>query len=124
VLQHGAATNDYPPKRPRDLNQWACRLANDMRARGHVLPNGFQHIRYYGFLGNRYREEKLAQCRELLGMSRPEPVHDKTDKDYRHRYEELTSVSLIQCPVCRLGRMAPFRSLRPFTTASSFMDTS
>jgi Putative transposase len=90
----------------------------------HVLPSGFQHIRYYGFLGNRYREEKLTQCRELLGMSRPEPVHDKTDKDYRHRYEELTGVSLIECPVCCLGRMTPFRDLRPFTTASSFMDTS
>ena len=34
----------------------------------HVLPDGFQRIRYYGFLGNRYREEKLARCRELLGM--------------------------------------------------------
>ena len=35
----------------------------------HVLPDGFQRIRYYGFLGNRYREEKLARCRQLLGMS-------------------------------------------------------
>ena len=34
----------------------------------HVLPDGFQRIRYYGFLGNRYREEKLARCRQLLGM--------------------------------------------------------
>jgi hypothetical protein len=37
----------------------------------HVLPNGFQRIRYYGFLGNRHRKEKLAQCRRLLGMSSP-----------------------------------------------------
>jgi hypothetical protein len=29
----------------------------------HVLPNGFRRIRYYGFLGNRHREEKLAVCR-------------------------------------------------------------
>ena len=34
----------------------------------HVLPEGFQRIRYYGFLCNRYREQKLAHCRELLGM--------------------------------------------------------
>jgi hypothetical protein len=27
-----------------------------------VLPNGFQRIRYYGFLGNRYRQEKLASA--------------------------------------------------------------
>src|SRR6201987_1313039 len=33
----------------------------------HVLPEGFQRIRYYGFLANRYREPKLARCRELFG---------------------------------------------------------
>ena len=37
----------------------------------HVLPDGFQRIRYYGFLANRYREQKLARCRELLGMPTP-----------------------------------------------------
>jgi Putative transposase/Transposase zinc-binding domain len=35
----------------------------------HVLPNGFQHIRYYGFLSNRYRPEKLQRCPRLLGMT-------------------------------------------------------
>jgi len=39
----------------------------------HILPDGFQRIRYYGFLSNRYREEKLARCRELLGMPVCEP---------------------------------------------------
>ena len=39
----------------------------------HVLPEGFQRIRYYGFLANRYREQKLARCRELLDMPAPEP---------------------------------------------------
>ena len=34
----------------------------------HVLPDGFHRIRYYGFLSNRHREEKLALCRQLLGM--------------------------------------------------------
>ena len=28
----------------------------------HVLPDGFQRIRYYGFLANRHRGEKLALC--------------------------------------------------------------
>jgi hypothetical protein len=39
----------------------------------HVLPDGFQRIRYYGFLGNRHREEKLARCRQLLGMPASAP---------------------------------------------------
>jgi hypothetical protein len=43
----------------------------------HVLPDGFQRIRYYGFLGNRYREEKLACCRQLLGMpANPLPTEE------------------------------------------------
>jgi hypothetical protein len=29
----------------------------------HVLSEGFQRIRYYGFLANRHRERKLARCR-------------------------------------------------------------
>jgi hypothetical protein len=40
----------------------------------HVPPSNFQRIRYYGFLGNRYRAEKLAQCRRLLAMAEPQPV--------------------------------------------------
>ena len=32
----------------------------------HVLPNGFQRIRYYGFMANCHRVQKLALCRRLL----------------------------------------------------------
>jgi hypothetical protein len=39
-----------------------------------VLPEGFQRIRYYAFPANRYREQKLAHCRDLLGMPAPEPA--------------------------------------------------
>ena len=60
----------------------------------HVLPNGFQRIRYYGFLGNRYREEKLTLCRELLRMPMCEPPVLDADEDYRDRYEQLTGASL------------------------------
>jgi len=43
----------------------------------HVLPKGFQRIRYYGFLANRYREQKLARCRQLLAIPQPEPPDDQ-----------------------------------------------
>lgn len=32
----------------------------------HTLPPGFQRIRYFGLLSNRFRKEKLALCRKLL----------------------------------------------------------
>src|SRR4051794_41802081 len=34
----------------------------------HVLPAGFVRIRHYGFLANRVCRERLALCRELLGV--------------------------------------------------------
>lgn len=72
----------------------------------HVLPNGLRRIRYYGFLGNRNREEKLNRCRRLLGMRLPDPLTTPTVKqDYRDRYEALTNGSLRQCPHCQRGRM-------------------
>jgi hypothetical protein len=71
----------------------------------HVLSEGFQRIRYYGFLANRYREQKLTHCRELLDMPAPEPPALDGAKDYRERYEELTGYSLWQCPVYHKGRM-------------------
>jgi Putative transposase len=73
----------------------------------HVLPDRFQRIRYYGFLGNRYRQTKLAQCRRLLGMqsSAQQTTPSPPKKDYRDRYEELTGRSLWQCPQCQQGRM-------------------
>ena len=72
----------------------------------HVLPNGLQRIRYYGFLGNRYREEKLNRCRRLLGMQMPDQhTVAPVEEDYRDQYEDLTDSSLRQCPKCQCGRM-------------------
>jgi Putative transposase len=69
----------------------------------HTLPEGFQRIRYYGFLGNRYRQKKLARCRQLLAMTTA--VGPSPPQDYRDRHEKLTGTSLRECPVCHRGRM-------------------
>ena len=86
----------------------------------HVLPNGFQRIRYYGFLGNRHREEKPAVCRRLLGM--PQVERDQTEPltktDYRDRYEDLTGRSLRQCPQCRQGNMVVVQILPRWSAPS------
>jgi hypothetical protein len=76
----------------------------------HVLPSGFQRIRHYGFLANRYRLVKLAQCRELLAA--PAPVVELADAalDYRDRYQRLTGVSLRDCPQCGRGQMVRIES--------------
>jgi hypothetical protein len=46
----------------------------------HVLPDGFHRIRYYGFLGNRYRQQKLACCRRFLGMASADQTTPATDR--------------------------------------------
>ena len=70
----------------------------------HVLPGGFHRIRYYGFLGNCHRAQKLARCRELIGMT-PAGTAADIPADYRDRFEALTGQSLRECPLCHIGTM-------------------
>ncbi|SRR6266700_5995923 len=92
----------------------------------HVLPDGFHRIRYYGFLGNRYRQQKLAHCRRLLGMKPVEdPAHtSKSERDFLDRYEQLTGISLRLCPVCHRGRMIRVELPAVAGTSSTSGDTS
>jgi hypothetical protein len=92
----------------------------------HVLPLGFQRIRYYGFLGNRYRKDRLALCRKLLNMDAETNTQqpDNARVDYRDRYEALTGVSLYQCPNCPTGRMVTIEQLKPRARPPPFLDTS
>jgi hypothetical protein len=71
----------------------------------HVLPPGFHRIRYYGFLGNRIRCERLAHCRQLLHMPVAPPEEEGGPADYRVQYELLTASSLRVCPLCAEGQM-------------------
>jgi len=71
--------------------------------------NGFQRIRHFGFLANRVRQEKLAQCRTLLGQATQPPTQGKA--------VDLTTpgVSAVEpgavCPVCQHGRMQLVQTL-------------
>jgi hypothetical protein len=125
-IDHGEITFRYKDYR-HDGEQKKMTLDADEFIRRfllHVLPDGFQRIRYYGFLGNRYREEKLSRCRQLLGMP-ADPPHTEESKDYRERYEELTGCSLRECPFCHQGRMVTVAILLPSPDRQTLiMDTS
>lgn len=79
----------------------------------HVLPNGLQHIRHYGFLANRHRQSKLALCRQLLDAPAPPRPESGAEEDYRDRYLRLTGKSLRDCPVCGKGQMIGIEILPP-----------
>ena len=70
----------------------------------HVLPDRFHRIRYFGFLSNCHRAQKLALCRKLLGMATTELAADPR-ADYPDRLEALTGQSLRECPHCHTGTM-------------------
>ncbi len=116
-IEHGHITFRWKDYRDGDAHKTMTLTAEEFIRRFllHVLPPGFQRIRYYGFLGNRYREEKLEQCRRLLHMSpaTPEKTHPEAPADYRDRYEALTGLSLHECPVCRRGRMILIEQITP-----------
>ena len=79
----------------------------------HVLPSGFQRIRHYGLLANRYRAVKLDWCRQLLAEPAPDiPLLD-APLDYRDRYQLLTGQSLRDCPHCGQGHMVCIETFLP-----------
>jgi hypothetical protein len=72
----------------------------------HVLPKGLHKVRYFGFMANRHRVAKLAQCRTLLGQV-AEAIWASARADNASA-DERTSVSTQPgdaCPVCYQGHM-------------------
>ena len=89
----------------------------------HVLPLGFHRTRYYGFLGNRHRTDKLAQCRQLLGPTASETISGaSTSSTSADPCEILDSNSFRTCPACAQGQMRVVEHLaRPYP---AIIDTS
>jgi hypothetical protein len=77
----------------------------------HSLPDGFQRIRFSGFLANRHRRSKLALIHELLA----DPVTEllPLPKDCADLLALLTGQPKDQCPFCRLGRLQRIEVLPP-----------
>ena len=71
----------------------------------HVPPHGFHRLRHCGFLANRVRQEKLAQCRTLLGHATP-PRAPATAVALDLKAPEVPGAEPGSvCPVCQHGRM-------------------
>ncbi len=87
------AYKDYSQQsRPREMTLDANEFLR--RYLLHVLPRGFVRIRYYGFLANCHRRQKLARARELLATPAPEATPPNGARVLVHR-----------CRRCGRGRM-------------------
>ena len=90
----------------------------------HVLPPGFHRIRYYGFLANRNRQQKLTECRRSLRTPPPAKQDGPVATDYRDRYEALTGRSLRRCPQCDDGNMQAVDHLDDAWGCPAILDSS
>ena len=76
----------------------------------HGLPRGVQHLRHYGFLANRVRQEQLTRWRQLLSPSAASllvvaPVTGDAEA-------AATALPRAEgCPVCQTGRMRVVETL-------------
>lgn len=63
----------------------------------HVLPKGFQRIRYFGILAIRNRKLKLKNLQQILKFQPPvvSPLH------WKERLEQLTGKHPDECPFCQ-----------------------
>jgi hypothetical protein len=71
----------------------------------HVLPDGFQRIRHYGFLANGHRQAKLAHIRELLPAGPQQQVVSPAQDTHTAAIEPECAASPISewqpaCPEC------------------------
>jgi predicted Zn-ribbon and HTH transcriptional regulator len=77
----------------------------------HVLPDGMCKIRYYGFLSNRKRKERLDKCRRLLSVA--VPAVERETSTWQEMLLELKGIDVLACPSCHEGRMINERMLHP-----------
>ena len=82
----------------------------------HVLPARFQRIRHYGLLANRGKQQRLARCRELLGVPPQTAAAAKTSTftDWLHN---LLGLDPDRCPCC--GNVLRHETLEPQPTPTT-----
>ncbi len=81
----------------------------------HVLPKGFVRVRHYGLLAPRYRQQKLARCRQLLGT-----ILTKV----RSQAEVLTEMlgqEPDKCPLCQQGQFQALDTIDPPITRRNWV---
>lgn len=79
----------------------------------HVLPPGFQRIRYYGFMANRHRVQNLELCRRLLTASEVLALLTIPGVDRAALVQTLLGPDPFPCPVCHQGHMVPVGAIPP-----------
>ncbi|CZP45104.1 Putative transposase [Legionella pneumophila] len=68
----------------------------------HVLPKGFQRLRHYGILANRYKSINLKKARIALNQHEIKPKEKEKIDELMLR---LTGIDITSCPRCGSGQL-------------------
>ena len=79
----------------------------------HTLPKRFVRVRHYGLLAPRYRKEKLARCRALLGAYHETTTVPATTEAL---LTEMLGHDPTLCPLCGVGQMQLYEKLEAHPT--------
>lgn len=71
----------------------------------HVLPSGFQKIRYYGFLNNRSKQKNLTMIFKLQGHQKFKSLYQGLSM--AELMKQLWNVDIHTCPACGCCNMKP-----------------
>jgi hypothetical protein len=115
TMQDGKVTFTYKDYRTGLANRPMTLEAHEFIRRFllHVLPNGLQRIRYYGFLANRHRARKLALCRGLLQVPEADESAPRHQSEHPSLLHALIGTDPLRCPRCHSGHLSRFALLPP-----------
>jgi len=105
-IKNGHVTFSYKDRKNGNSKKETTILAEEFIRRFllHVLPEGYMRIRYFGFLGSRYKKENMSLIRKLLDLT-PEPAKPTEKKKAEELILELTGKDITKCPKCKIGIM-------------------
>jgi hypothetical protein len=122
-VQKGLVTLSYKDRKDGDRQKTTTLDVQEFIRRFllHVLPDGFMRIRHFGFLANRSKKRRLAQCRKLLNLD-PALPHCPVESA-KDSLLKITGIDLSRCPYCHEGTMMVVGDL-PRTSRSLRWDSS
>jgi len=73
----------------------------------HFLPKGFKRVRFFGFMANRHRANKLTLCRMLLGQPVAEQEESNREllNDIAFLFWKYFRIDITICPKCGKGHI-------------------
>ncbi|MBN2899337.1 MAG: IS91 family transposase [Clostridia bacterium] len=79
----------------------------------HVLPSGFVRIRYFGFLGQGVKKERLQLCRKLILNQSETPEDNVSECDEGVHLDKKERIVKWRCPICKKGIYTPSLKIPP-----------